>query len=118
MNSDEMMSDTTVNTTKGVPPLDLLQNNSSGGGSLADVAAAAAAAKAGAGPAAWNTKKFRDEYEMAKTRLSDQKFNIAEYPDPLLPRRVLPRQYPLGVTAETERQLQELIANIRVNGAA
>ncbi|KAK3382896.1 hypothetical protein B0T24DRAFT_672834 [Lasiosphaeria ovina] len=116
MNSDEMMSDTTVNSTKGVPLPDLLQNNSSGGGKLADVAAAAA--KAGAGPAAWNTKKFRDEYEMAKMRLSDQKFNIAEYPDPLLPRRVLPRQYPLGVTAETERRLQELIADIRANAAA
>ncbi len=52
----------------------------------------------------WDTKKFREEYEVAKSRLSDQKFNASEcseaatlqceapnhvaadYPDPLLPR--------------------------------
>lgn len=25
---------------------------------------------------AWNTKKFRDEYEMCKNRLQDQKFSV------------------------------------------
>jgi hypothetical protein len=34
--------------------------------------------QAGKGPAAaaWNTKKFRDEYMMAKNKLLDQKFSI------------------------------------------
>jgi hypothetical protein len=34
--------------------------------------------QAGKGPAAaaWNTKKFRDEYVMAKNKLLDQKFSI------------------------------------------
>lgn len=71
------------------------------------------AANINGGPASWNTKKFRDEYEMAKARLSDLKFNIGEYPDPLLPRQPHRKQYPPGVTAETERQLQALIATIR-----
>lgn len=27
-------------------------------------------------PAAWNTNKFREEYDIAKSRLTDQKFDI------------------------------------------
>ncbi|KAK3329582.1 hypothetical protein B0H66DRAFT_31258 [Apodospora peruviana] len=93
--------------------------------------------------AAWNTKKFLDEYEMAKSRLSDQKFNISEpftcllylryrifaidtckmiadYADPLMPRRPSPKQYPPGITTETEQKLKGLIAQIRAasNGDA
>ena len=34
--------------------------------------------QAQASAAAWNTKKFRDEYDLAKSRLSDQKFNIGK----------------------------------------
>jgi hypothetical protein len=30
------------------------------------------------GAAAWNTKKFRDEYEAYKNRLQDQKFSVGE----------------------------------------
>lgn len=30
------------------------------------------------GGAAWNTKKFRDEYEVYKSRLQDQKFSVGE----------------------------------------
>lgn len=26
----------------------------------------------------WNTKKFRDEYEMCKSRLQDQKFSVGK----------------------------------------
>lgn len=31
------------------------------------------------GAAAWNTKKFREEYEACKNRLQDQKFSVGEF---------------------------------------
>ncbi|KAL2180484.1 uncharacterized protein P884DRAFT_327418 [Thermothelomyces heterothallicus CBS 202.75] len=61
----------------------------------------------------WNTKKFRDEYEMYKNRLQDQRFSVAEYPDPLSPRPPHPKQYPSGTSPELERKLQELIAQVK-----
>jgi hypothetical protein len=81
----------------------------------------------------WNTKKFRDEYEMYKNRLHDQKFSVgkssqifavylvmsqalnhtADYPDPLSPRPPHPKQYPKGTTPELERKLQALIAKAK-----
>ncbi|KAK4116274.1 hypothetical protein N656DRAFT_794597 [Canariomyces notabilis] len=63
--------------------------------------------------AAWNTKKFRDEYEISKHRLLDQKFSSTEYPDPLAPRPPHPKQYPKGTDPALERQLKQLIADIR-----
>ena len=35
---------------------------------------------AGAKGAAWNTQRFRDEYEMYKNRLQDQRFSVGEFP--------------------------------------
>ncbi|KAK4150745.1 hypothetical protein C8A00DRAFT_36642 [Chaetomidium leptoderma] len=66
--------------------------------------------------AAWNTKKFRDEYETYKNRLQDQKFSVADYPDPLSARPPHPKQYPKGTNPELERQLQKLIAQLKAGG--
>ncbi|KAK4128679.1 hypothetical protein N657DRAFT_676433 [Parathielavia appendiculata] len=63
--------------------------------------------------AAWNTEKFREEYEVYKNRLQDQKFSIADYPDPLSPRPPHPKQYPKGTNPELERKLHELIAQVK-----
>ncbi len=38
----------------------------------------AAAAADGAKPSHWNTKKFKEEYDHIKLRLSDQKFDISK----------------------------------------
>ncbi|OIW35298.1 hypothetical protein CONLIGDRAFT_627353 [Coniochaeta ligniaria NRRL 30616] len=67
-------------------------------------------------PAAWNTKKFREEYEIARSRLSDQKFDITQYADPLMPRRQSSTQSPATsqtFSPETEKRLQGLIAKIK-----
>ncbi|KAL2154718.1 hypothetical protein VTH82DRAFT_3394 [Thermothelomyces myriococcoides] len=61
----------------------------------------------------WNAKRLRDENEMYKNRLQDQKFSVAEYPDPLSPRPPHPKQYPPGTNPELERKLQELIAQVK-----
>ena len=45
-------------------------DNGSGSGSTAP---------GNAGPGAWNTKKFRDEYEMAKARLVDRDFSSGKW---------------------------------------
>ncbi|KAK0731166.1 hypothetical protein B0H67DRAFT_62166 [Lasiosphaeris hirsuta] len=121
MNTDEIMSDPSQAFT---PPT--ARGGGSGGNGyhiLDFITPSTDPTQSKAGPSAatiingglvsWNTKKFRDEYEVAKARLSDLKFNIGEYPDPLLPRQPHRMQYPSGVTAEMERQLQALIANIR-----
>ncbi|KAL2132520.1 hypothetical protein VTI74DRAFT_3710 [Chaetomium olivicolor] len=64
-------------------------------------------------PGAWNTKKFRDEYEMYKNRLQDKSFSSTEYPDPLAPRPPHPKQYPKGTNPELESKLLKLIADIK-----
>ncbi|KAK4105603.1 hypothetical protein N658DRAFT_492081 [Parathielavia hyrcaniae] len=63
--------------------------------------------------AVWNTKKFRDEYEIHKNRLQDQHFSVADFPDPLSPRPPHPKQYPKGTNPELERNLHELIAQVK-----
>ena len=72
MNPDEVMSDPApANTTMATGPgsiqdiIDASAQNQSQAQSLAQIKANA-----------WNTNKFREEYEAAKSRLSDQKFNI------------------------------------------
>ncbi|KAH9904201.1 hypothetical protein F4778DRAFT_734374 [Xylariomycetidae sp. FL2044] len=63
---------------------------------------------------AWADKKFREEYDVAKSRLSDQKFEIADYDDPLLPRtRPQSAHYPKGISAELEKHLLDVVANVR-----
>lgn len=52
--------------------------------------------------------KFKEEYDTAKMRLSDQKFDIRDYPDPLLPRDKS-QPLPQGVTPELEKHLLEVI---------
>ncbi|KAI0913179.1 hypothetical protein F4824DRAFT_105395 [Ustulina deusta] len=65
----------------------------------------------------WADKQAK-EHESAKGRLSDSKFNIRDYADPLLPRQHPPSYYyPRGVTAETEKQLLDLIAKIKAGNA-
>ncbi|KAI1074025.1 hypothetical protein F5B20DRAFT_564977 [Whalleya microplaca] len=66
--------------------------------------------------AGWMDKKFREETDVAKARLSDQKFNMSDYADPLLPRQhPQSKYYPRGVTAETEAHLQKVIAAAKAN---
>ncbi|KAI0871283.1 hypothetical protein GGS24DRAFT_472085 [Hypoxylon argillaceum] len=61
----------------------------------------------------WADKQAKD-VEVAKSRLSDQKFNIRDYADPLLPRQQPPSYYyPRGVTAEMEKHLLDLISKIK-----
>ncbi|KAI0387410.1 hypothetical protein F5Y04DRAFT_240145 [Hypomontagnella monticulosa] len=62
----------------------------------------------------WNDKRSRDELEAARSRLVDQKFNMRDYDDPLLPRQY-PQSYyyPAGVTAEIEARLLQVIAEAK-----
>ncbi|OTA56436.1 hypothetical protein K449DRAFT_387483 [Hypoxylon sp. EC38] len=63
---------------------------------------------------AWNDKKSREEFDLARARIADQKFNIRDYEDPLLPRQHPPSHYyPKNVTAETEARLLKLIAEVK-----
>ncbi|KAL2023245.1 hypothetical protein VTK56DRAFT_3368 [Thermocarpiscus australiensis] len=69
--------------------------------------------------AAMNAKKMREEYDVFKHRLLDQKFSVADYPDPLAPRPPHPKQYPKGTDREMEQKLQKLIADLKAsNGGA
>ncbi|KAH8891066.1 hypothetical protein GQ53DRAFT_747315 [Thozetella sp. PMI_491] len=70
------------------------------------------------GAANWNTKKWQEEYEAAKSRLSDQKFSSTEYPDPLAPRRgVHPKAYPSGTTVELGMKLKGFVEKVRAKDA-
>ncbi|KAI0969961.1 hypothetical protein F4678DRAFT_437163 [Xylaria arbuscula] len=65
----------------------------------------------------WADKQAK-EHESAKSRLSDPKFSIRDYADPLLPRQQpSSHYYPRGVTPEVEKQLLDLIANIKAGNA-
>ncbi|CAJ2512957.1 Uu.00g010760.m01.CDS01 [Anthostomella pinea] len=67
-----------------------------------------------AGGAGWNDKKYREEYDIAKSRLLDQKFNIRDYEDPLLPREhPQSSYYPKGVTADLEARLLDVVARVK-----
>ncbi|KAI0004670.1 hypothetical protein F4779DRAFT_70500 [Xylariaceae sp. FL0662B] len=64
--------------------------------------------------AGWMDKKLKEETDMAKSRLSDQKFNMSDYADPLLPRQhPQSKYYPKGATAETEAHLQAVITAVK-----
>ncbi|KAF3010457.1 hypothetical protein E8E14_003695 [Neopestalotiopsis sp. 37M] len=59
-------------------------------------------------------KKLKEEADIAKQRLSDLKFNIRDYPDPLLPREVpRERHMPQGLTEQDEKHLLEVIAKYK-----
>ncbi|XXG98804.1 hypothetical protein Hte_005134 [Hypoxylon texense] len=63
---------------------------------------------------AWNDKRSKDELDLARARLSDQRFNMRDYEDPLLPRQFPPSHYyPKGVTAEIEARLLGIIAQVK-----
>ncbi|KAI2625229.1 hypothetical protein GGS21DRAFT_531833 [Xylaria nigripes] len=65
----------------------------------------------------WDDKQVT-EYENIKNRLFHSRFNIREYPDPLLPRETFrSRYYPHGVTAEMEKHLLDVIAKIKGRAA-
>ncbi|KAK2026242.1 hypothetical protein LX32DRAFT_730289 [Colletotrichum zoysiae] len=75
-------------------------------------AGASAADDSKAAPA-WNSKKFKEEFESLKSRLLDQRFDPKHFPDPLLPRNGTdPRNNPKG-TPEAERRIDEIIAEYR-----
>ncbi|KAK5990633.1 hypothetical protein PT974_08902 [Cladobotryum mycophilum] len=60
------------------------------------------------------TSKRKDEVEAAKARLSDQNFNMARYPDPLIPRKVADPQYwPKDVTPEMEESWLAMIREFK-----
>ena len=86
--------------------------------------------------ASWNTKKFREEFEAAKARLADQKFDIGEcdhkpvvwwclrltsplsftlarYADPLMPREPHAVQSSQSFSLEAEKRLQDLVSQIK-----
>lgn len=135
MNPDEVMSDPApANTTMAATAPGSIQD-------IIDAAAAQNQSLAQIKANVWNTNKFREEYEAAKSRLSDQKFNIsksqeshgyqslvshfitisltvylpviADYPDPLMPRAPALKQTRPGQTAESEQKLKDLIAKIK-----
>ncbi|KAJ9157833.1 hypothetical protein NKR23_g55 [Pleurostoma richardsiae] len=60
--------------------------------------------------AAWNTRKFQEEYELARSKFTDKRFDIRDYHDPLLPRA--PSELPKGMTAERAQHLRDLKAKI------
>ncbi|KXJ91748.1 hypothetical protein Micbo1qcDRAFT_161759 [Microdochium bolleyi] len=69
-----------------------------------------------AGKGSAQERREREAFEFAK-RLTDQKFTITSYPDPLLPRKATQEQhFPKGVTTEMEAYLQAVAA--RVKGSA
>ncbi|KAI2472095.1 hypothetical protein F4781DRAFT_384367 [Annulohypoxylon bovei var. microspora] len=62
----------------------------------------------------WNNKISIDEFDLARAKLADQKFNIKDYEDPLLPRQYPPPHFfPNGVTGETEARLLKVIAKAK-----
>jgi hypothetical protein len=86
-------------------------------------------------------KKLKEEADLARSRLTDQKFNIREcpppqeascppteltntrftkgdYPDPLLPRDILlQKPLPHGHTPETEKHLVDFLAKLKADFA-
>ncbi|KAK5628242.1 hypothetical protein RRF57_003957 [Xylaria bambusicola] len=64
-------------------------------------------------------KQSKDkELDSVRNRLSDSKFNIRDYADPLLPRQHPPSHYyPRGVTAEMEKNLLDLVAKLKTENA-
>ncbi|KAI1369526.1 hypothetical protein F5Y08DRAFT_292230 [Xylaria arbuscula] len=61
-----------------------------------------------------STQPKDKDLESIRGRLSDSKFNIRDYADPLLPRQHSSSHYtPRGVTAELEKHLLEVIAKIK-----
>ncbi|KAK4217651.1 hypothetical protein QBC37DRAFT_396508 [Rhypophila decipiens] len=107
MNVDETMSDSTATNTGPTvqQTIEAMFGAQTGSQNLSQALAAQIKSNN------WNTNKFREEYEMAKSRLSDQKFNITDYPDPLLPRQRPPKQ--TGFDPEVEKQLKKMIASIK-----
>ncbi|KAK5663707.1 hypothetical protein OQA88_4138 [Cercophora sp. LCS_1] len=109
MNTDELMLDSTAAGSSAAGDIYLVAPDTP-----AKSDSQPTAANGNNGPAAWNNKKFREEYDVTKSRLTDQRFSSGDYPDPLLPRKPgHPRQYPRGTTPEIEKQLKELIAQFR-----
>ncbi|EGZ77438.1 hypothetical protein NEUTE2DRAFT_154106 [Neurospora tetrasperma FGSC 2509] len=92
MNSDELMPDSAAAT---IPA-----NNSIGNGNSSAAVT-------------WNTKKFRDDYDILKIRLSDQRFSSTNFRDPLMPCPPHHRQYPGHNTPAVEKRLEELITRIK-----
>ncbi|KAK7976728.1 hypothetical protein PG989_015191 [Apiospora arundinis] len=69
--------------------------------------------------AAFNDKKYKEEYDYTKAKLSDQKFDIRDYPDPLLPRTAQQETFvPKGVTPELEKHLLDIVENHKNRMAA
>ncbi|KAK6200830.1 hypothetical protein LQW54_009494 [Pestalotiopsis sp. IQ-011] len=61
-------------------------------------------------------KKLKEEVDGAKQRLTDVKFNMRDYPDPLLPRDVpRERHIPQGFTTNDEKALLDLVALTRIS---
>ncbi|KAI1400318.1 hypothetical protein F4819DRAFT_461945 [Hypoxylon fuscum] len=65
-------------------------------------------------PVTWNDKRSKEDFDLARARLADQKFNMRDYEDPLLPRQYpQSHYYPKGVTAEIEARLLAIIAQAK-----
>ncbi|KAI1259832.1 hypothetical protein F5Y18DRAFT_432966 [Xylariaceae sp. FL1019] len=59
--------------------------------------------------------KQAKEYEVAKSRLTDAKFNMRDYADPLAPGREVSQSHhhPKSVNAETEQRLLAIVAQVK-----
>ncbi|KAH7023059.1 hypothetical protein EDB80DRAFT_878564 [Ilyonectria destructans] len=55
-----------------------------------------------------SARRIMEEFETAKSRLVDQKFNMKHYPDPLLPRDK-DTSKPQGVTPDMEQRWLKMI---------
>lgn len=95
MNSDELMPDSAADAFPPRPP-----NISNGNGND------------GSAAVTWNTK-FRDDFDMIKIRLTDQRFSSTNFRNPLMPCPPHRRQYPGHTTPATEKRLKELITRIK-----
>ncbi|KAI0841095.1 hypothetical protein F5Y06DRAFT_213205 [Hypoxylon sp. FL0890] len=62
----------------------------------------------------WNDRRSREEFDITRIRLLDQKFKMGDYPDPLLPRQHPKEHYfPKEVTRDTEQRLLKTIAEVK-----
>ncbi|KAI0125564.1 hypothetical protein BJ170DRAFT_437855 [Xylariales sp. AK1849] len=61
-----------------------------------------------------DSRQFKEDYDNARSRLTDQKFDMRDYPDPLLPRDTPSEKYkPKSLTAETEKRLLDLVDMVK-----
>ncbi|KAK4457084.1 hypothetical protein QBC42DRAFT_291926 [Cladorrhinum samala] len=97
MDSDSVMSDTPANASS-------------------TNAGESSSQQAGIKAAAWNTPKFREEFENAKQRLQHQEFSSSTLPEPVTMRPLVSRLP--GEDPETIQRMQAIVADAKAKAAA